>query len=45
LLRLRRDHLAQLDGLVERLTQRIDGLLFTAPGPGGEQEKPRTEVA
>jgi transposase len=38
LLRLHLDHLAQLDGLLERLTERIDQLLFPPPpepGPGG----------
>jgi transposase len=38
LLRLHLDHLAHLDGLMERLTERIDGLLFPPPpdaGPGG----------
>jgi transposase len=35
LLRLPLDHLAHLDGLRERLTERIDGLLFPPPGPGG----------
>ena len=38
LLRLHLDHLAHLDGLMERLTERIDGLLFgppPGPGPGG----------
>ena len=31
LLRLHLDHLAHLDGLLERLTERIDGLLFPPP--------------
>jgi transposase len=38
LLRLHLDHLAHLDGLMERLTERVDGLLFPGPpepGPGG----------
>jgi transposase len=34
-LRLHLDHLAHLDGLMERRTERIDGLLFPPPGPGG----------
>jgi transposase len=39
LLRLHLDHLAHLDALMERLTERIDGLLFPSPpdpGPGSQ---------
>jgi transposase len=34
LLRLHLDHLAHLDDLMERLTERIEGLLFPPSGPG-----------
>ena len=40
LLRLHLDHLAQLDGLVERITERIDRLLFPPPGSGPGAERP-----
>ena len=45
LLRLHLDHLAHLDGLMARLTERIDGLLFPPldPGPAGEGALPGVE--